>query len=284
VRVWSWQRWIAPAQQSGWVARLEQLGAAWTLTERPDRKRWLLAVYAPNRREVERLRSSCRGRVLDLPPGAWLPAKSPPPLRFGKRLIVHAELPPGARPGNDALVIPHGLAFGSGEHATTGLLLRALTQRTTWGRVLDLGTGSGVLALAARRLGATDITATDFDPDAIRTARENELRNFPHPRIVWRKGDVRRWRPGRGYDLVVANLFSGILAEVAGVIAASVRAGGELWVSGILRAQEAEVLRAYRAQDLRRIEVKRRGKWVMIRFTRPPVRDLTAAVKRTRRR
>ncbi len=279
-RVWSWQRWIAGAQQDDWVARLEQLGAAWTLTERLDRKRLLLAVYAAELHEVERLRLLCGGRILAVPPSAWLPTKASPPLRFGKRLVVSAEPSPRARVELEALVIPHGLAFGSGEHATTAMLLNALCRRTTWGRVLDLGTGSGVLALAARRLGATDIAATDFDPDAIRVARENEVRNFPQPRIKWRQADVRRWRAAGSYDLVVANLFSGILVEAAGAIAASLRTGGELWVSGILRDQEPGVVRAYRAEGLRRLASKRRGKWVMLQFVRPPV---TAAAKRTRR-
>jgi len=173
------------------------------------------------------------------------------------------------------LHIPHGLAFGSGEHATTYMLLRELTRREDWSRstsrrttVLDLGTGSGVLALTARLLGARKIVATDFDPDAVRTARQNETLNFAEPQVRWRCADVKKLRAMVRYDLVLANLFSGILSEAAPQIAGCVSGSGELWLSGILDSQKDEVNAAYRKQGLRLIEARRRGKWVMLQFAR----------------
>ena len=163
------------------------------------------------------------------------------------------------------------MAFGSGEHATTFMLLRALAQRSDLEKavVLDLGTGSGILALLARRRGGRRIVATDFDPDAIRTARTNERLNFPDAQIQWRVADVRRLRARGRYHLVLANLFSGILIAAAAVIAASVAPGGELWLSGILRTQSDEVARAYRKIGLKFIGRKSRGKWVMLHFRSP---------------
>ena len=148
------------------------------------------------------------------------------------------------------------------------MLLRALARRTdlVGDRVLDLGTGCGVLALAARLFGARKIVATDFDAEAIRTARQNEALNFPGNVIRWQKADVKRLRVKACYDLVLANLFSGILCAAADPIAASLAAGGELWMSGILRTQQEEVEAAYRRAGLRLIRVVRRGKWVMLQW------------------
>jgi ribosomal protein L11 methyltransferase len=136
-------------------------------------------------------------------------------------------------------------------------------------RVLDLGTGSGVLALAARLLGARKIVATDFDPDAIRTSRENEALNFARPEIRWQVGDVNKLRAGARYDLVLANLFSGILSDAATRIAGCVAPGGELWMSGILASQQREVIAAYRGQSLQLQETRRRGKWVLLQWAKP---------------
>ena len=208
------------------------------------------------------------GRVRPVHPRDWSQSCPAPPTRIGRRLqIVHAgtPVPKGDLP---RLHIPHGMAFGSGEHATTHMLLQALTRHEGCGgiSVLDLGTGSGILALAARLLGARKVVATDFDPDAVRTARQNEALNFPAPRIGWRCADVKRLRATARYDLVLANLFSGILCEAAPQIAGSVAPGGQLWLGGILRSQQEEVLAVYRGQGLRLARAVNRGKWVMLQL------------------
>jgi len=263
---WFWRRWIAPARQDEWIARLEAAGCAtWTLTERPNRVQHLLAVYDAKRGPVEALRGLFGGRVGLIRQSRWLRAKPAPPTRIGKTLEILHHLPRRPLAANQ-LVIPHGLAFGSGEHATTFMLLRALAREPVRGRVLDLGTGSGILALVARRLGARKIVATDFDPAAVRTARENEALNFSTSRIRWHCADVKQLSGKVRYDRVLANLFSGILVEAARRISACVTPGGQLWVSGILRAQQDEVIAAYRARGLKLIRATRRGKWVMLQF------------------
>ena len=193
-------------------------------------------------------------------------AKPPPiagPLRIDSRLeIAHDE---SAKPAADRLVIPYGMAFGSGEHATTLMLLRALARRVAAEseRVLDLGTGSGVLALAARLLGARQVAAADFDPHAIRTARANERLNFASRRVRWEVADVAKLRTAPTYTLIFANLFSGVLIMAAPRIARALARGGELWLSGVLRSQQEEVAAAYRAAGLHHLKTTTRGKWVM---------------------
>ena len=194
------------------------------------------------------------------------------PLRIGSRLQILAAKPaPGKADKIASLVIPHGIAFGSGEHATTAMLLHALGRHQNLHRccILDLGTGSGILALAARFFGARKIVATDFDADAVRTARENEALNFSVPLIRWRCADVKRLRARSRYYLVVANLFSGILCQAAGQISAAIIPGGDLWLSGILRSQQAEVVAAYEEQGLKLIRALRKGKWIALLWQKP---------------
>jgi ribosomal protein L11 methyltransferase len=264
-KTWCWRRWIDPAAREEWIARMPP--GSWALLEKP--RRALLTVYFQERSGALRLVRQWGGRVRAMSAKEWLPRGPLAVLRVGNGLEIFHEKPRG-RPGAGMarLHLPHGLAFGSGEHATTFMLLRALSlgARLEKKRVLDLGTGSGVLALAARRWGATKIVAIDFDAEAIRTARRNEALNFRELLIRWRKADVKRLRARGRYDLVLANLFSGILGEAAGPIAAAVAPGGELWLSGILRRQEEEVAAAYQKLGLRLARLVHRGKWAMLQW------------------
>jgi ribosomal protein L11 methyltransferase len=241
----------------------------------------LLAVYSEDRSEVIALKKKFDGQVRAIAEKEWLPTKPTPPTHIGNKLVIVHEADRktsrgrhrSPRDGGDrvSLHIPHGIAFGSGEHATTFMLLRALAEKGDWNAtsVLDLGTGSGVLALAARQFGARKIVATDFDPDSVRTSRQNEALNFSTRLIRWRQADVRKLHATSRYGLVLANLFSGILCEAAAPIAGCVSTGGRLWLSGILDSQQKEVAAAYRAQGLQLAQTMRRGKWVMLQFTQP---------------
>ncbi len=233
--------------------------------EKPGWKRLKLEAYfgAENAaRAFQRMRG---GRVERFTPKPPAPAR---PVRVDARLeIVHDEK---TRRAAGRLVIPYGVAFGSGEHATTLMLLRELARKHDLARtsLLDLGTGSGVLALAGRALGAKDIAGTDFDPAAIRTARRNEAINFPSRRVRWAVADVKRLRARPRFGLVVANLFSGILVEAAPRIARVLEPGGQLWLSGVLRSQQDEVAGAYRRAALRLLKTTTRGKWIMQQWSR----------------
>ncbi len=272
---WCWRRLIVSTQQDLWIERLQGGGldrASWVLTERPDRSRAALAVYPKTRSVAVSLAKKYGGQVRLVKLNEWLKPNNAKPIVMGRRLrIVHETAPGKHDPALPQLHIPHGVAFGSGEHATTLMLLRALTRHEAWREttVLDLGTGSGILALTARLFGARRIVATDIDPEAVRTARQNEALNFPGPLIGWRCSDVKKLRAtSRQYDLVVANLFSGILCDAASSIAGCVSRGGQLWLSGVLRSQQAEVVVAYRRQKMKLVRVVSRGKWMMIQLAK----------------
>ena len=227
---WAWRRWITPGSEDAWILRLQSVDCAtWILTARPDRKRILLAVYDDKRETAVALRERFGGSVRSIRQSEWLPTKPVAPTRIGPQLEIIHEARHSRETRPPSLHIPHGLAFGSGEHATTFMLLQALTGPRDWRRttVLDLGTGSGVLALAARLFGARKIVATDFDAEAVRTARQNEALNFATPLIRWGCADVRKLSSKVRHDLVLANLFSGILCEAAAQIAGAVSYASE---------------------------------------------------------
>jgi len=269
---WAWRRWILPGQEEQWIGWLQAAGcASWAFTGRTGRARVLLEAYVQTRAAASRLTTQWGGRSRVVDAREWIKARPVPPTRIGRKLeIVHEKKRDRKKAPCPQLYIPLGLAFGSGEHGTTYMLLRALAQRSDWSKtaVLDLGTGSGVLALAARLFGARKVVATDFDPDAVRTARQNEALNFSQPLIRWKRADAKKLRPTVQYDLVLANLFSGILCEAAPQIAACVSPGGQLWLSGILDSQHDEVGKAYRKEGLQLVRAYRRGKWMMQQWTR----------------
>jgi ribosomal protein L11 methyltransferase len=143
------------------------------------------------------------------------------------------------------VVIEPAMGFGSGHHATTRLCLDALQRLDLRGRrVLDVGTGSGVLALAASRLGAATVLGIDVDPDALDNARGNAERNGTPRGVEFRRADFRQ-DAGLQADVVVANLTGGMLAAAAADLARAVASGGALILSGITIEERDSVYRAF---------------------------------------
>ncbi len=162
------------------------------------------------------------------------------------------------------------MAFGTGDHATTSTCMRFLVdiarerKNEKWS-VADLGTGTGLLAIAAEKLGANEVWGCDFDPFAVAVARRNAERNET-PAIVFKDQDVLKWKPRKsGYDVVLANLFSTVLLEAWPVIAKSLGKGGDLVVSGILASQAWEVFQGAAAVGIGFPKLVRKGKWVTAR-------------------
>ncbi len=167
-------------------------------------------------------------------------------VRVGRFVIAPPwDVPVGQADGDVVLVIEPSMGFGTGHHASTRLCLAALQHiEITNRQVLDVGTGSGILAMAAARLGASTVTALDIDPDAISSARDNLVLNGLSASIELRELDFRNERLPLA-DVVVANLTGGMLSMSAPQLLATCRAGGSLIVSGVLRTEEAEVVAAF---------------------------------------
>jgi ribosomal protein L11 methyltransferase len=165
------------------------------------------------------------------------------PMRFGRRLWVC----PGGMAAGDAdairVELDPGLAFGTGTHPTTALCLEWLDAQSLDGRqVVDYGCGSGILAIAALRLGAQRIVAMDIDPQALRATRENAARNGVLARLEVTADPALA--PASA-DVLLANILAGPLVELAPRFAQAVRPGGLLALSGLLAEQAAAVTAAY---------------------------------------
>lgn len=192
-------------------------------------------------------------------------------VRVGRLVIRPSVCVYRARKGDVVVELEPGAAFGSGTHETTRMALAALEHWVRPGqRVLDFGSGSGILACAAARLGAAHVVAIDVDPLAVTCAQRNVARNGLSEIVQVRHGS----RPGRAhYDIVIANLTAVALVEQASRLAAATRPGGLCVWGGIVAPYLRRVRRALRAAGLRPQETLVDGEWRTIRATRPRAPD-----------
>lgn len=172
----------------------------------------------------------------------WL--KDFKPMRFGRRLWVCPGGLPHGDPAGIRIELDPGLAFGTGTHPTTALCLEWLDAQDLQGlRAVDYGCGSGILAIAAAKLGATAVLAMDIDPQALIATGENATRNGVAARVEVTDQPAL---PGAAADLLIANILAGPLVELAPRFAGAVRAGGRIALSGLLVEQAEAVTAAYR--------------------------------------
>ena len=195
---------------------------------------------------------------------AWLDQFQP--MRFGARTFIvpwNHDVPSDA--GDDAAIVrlDPGLAFGSGTHPTTALCLRWLDALASAGalqgrNVLDFGCGSGILALAALKLGAAQAIGVDNDPQALIATHDNGERNGVHIAAYLPEDE-----PVATYPVVVANILASALDALAELLAARVATGGQIALSGILHGQEGELLERY-ATWFDQLEATQDGDWMRI--------------------
>ena len=190
------------------------------------------------------------------------------PMEIGERLIVVPEWEQANTQGRIPLILNPGLTFGTGSHATTRLCLTALEKTVAQGdRVLDLGCGSGILSIAALRLGASQALAVDIDDKCLDVAYENAaLNGIGKDRYTVRVGDVlsdgslRRELEG-GYDIVVANIGADVIIALAPLVPAMLRPGGTFLCSGIIDDRAEEVRSALEAAGWTVLETRQSEGW-----------------------
>jgi ribosomal protein L11 methyltransferase len=223
------------------------------------------------------LRTGCvRVSLRKIASNSWLQSwkKHFKPLEIGSALLVK----PGwskrrRREGQATVILDPGLSFGTGQHPTTEFCLRGLVsvrKESENPSFLDVGTGSGILAIAAAKLGFAPVDAFDFDPESISVATANAARNRIAPRIHFWRQDVSALpkRSPRQYTVICANLLADLLLIHRDRLTARVESGGSLMLAGILHTEFDKVSAHYLTGGLRCVSRRRGGEWCSGQFRR----------------
>ena len=202
-------------------------------------------------------------------------SQTPPPVKVRETFVIctaktKAEIKQARAkfPDREIIAVPADMAFGTGHHATTATVLRLLVDSALplqaagkkWS-MADLGCGSGILAIAAEKLGATRVWGCDYDPAAVKISQENAERNDT-PKVRFSRVDVLKWEPKQKWDIVAANIFFDVLEAAFPQLVRSVAPGGVLMLSGILKSQAKDCLAAGKRAGFVVEKVVTKGKWV----------------------
>ena len=187
------------------------------------------------------------------------------PFRLGRHFIVkptweHFD----AEPEDKIIEIDPGMAFGSGTHETTGMCVALLEENVRPGMtVIDVGTGTGILAIAAAKMGARDVLATDLDPMATRVATENVALNHLSDTVRTACGDLLE-SVDETADIVVANIIADVICMMAATVRSHIVPGGLFICSGIARERKDEVLSALNEAGYTDLDIRDKGEWTAI--------------------
>ena len=192
------------------------------------------------------------------------------PFRAGKTLVVKPTWERwDAEPGDRIIEMDPGMAFGSGTHETTGMCLALLEEAVSGGeKVIDVGTGSGILAIGAALLGASEVLAIDIDPDAVKVARENIRHNGLEGKIRAVQGNLLDDQ-AETCQVCVANIIADVICAFAAPLKAHIVPGGLFICSGIIREREEDVRAALLAAGYEILKTEHRGEWTAMLSRRP---------------
>ncbi|MFT6862737.1 MAG: ribosomal protein L11 methyltransferase [Akkermansiaceae bacterium] len=269
--MWVWSKLSAVKWLDAWEERFYGNPNS-VINEIKGGKSIRVEVYCEEEKGALEIQALFGGSVRELKTRNWVAMSAPKvePLMIRDRLVIsQVEVAEGSYPGKHVIVVPPEMAFGTGDHPTTATCLRLLVDHSSkmddgWS-FLDLGTGSGVLAMAGKLLGAGEVQAFDYDPKAVEVAALNMKRNGI-PEIKTFEEDVFRWKNKKRFQVVAANLFSTVLMEALPLIAKWIEDKGLLILSGILAEQWHEVRATAEACGFELIAHKKIGKWVTASF------------------
>ena len=187
------------------------------------------------------------------------------PFRLGRHFVVKPTWEHyAAQEGDQILEIDPGMAFGTGTHETTGMCVALAEQYVRPGdTVIDVGTGTGILALAAAYMGAKDVLAIDIDPVAVRVAEDNICLNGMEKVVRAKTGDLLE-HVDEVADVVIANIIADVICMMAAPVRAHIKEGGYFICSGIARERKDEVLDALNAAGYAELDVRDQGEWTAI--------------------
>ncbi|MCE5313937.1 50S ribosomal protein L11 methyltransferase, partial [bacterium] len=189
------------------------------------------------------------------------------PLKIGRIVIRPTWEEYHPQPDELLIDLDPGMAFGTGSHPTTKLCLEALQDYIKGGEtVLDMGTGSGILAMAAAKLGAAHVVGLEIDPVAVEAAVENVKRVNLESVICIKRADCPSAFDGKA-DIVLANIIAKVIIEMADGLASKVKPGGKLIASGIVHERSQEVIDALTGAGLTLTEIRKEGDWAALIMT-----------------
>jgi ribosomal protein L11 methyltransferase len=270
-----WTRLTSEKWEDAWAERLTFLGPGRAAFIGWPGSRSVRIEAFVDERTAKLLVKEFGGKVTKARDWVADPERPRKPLQIRGRLTVHADAASftnaSPRAGHTDMLVPAGMAFGTGEHATTASCLRMLCDLqkelpADW-RAIDAGTGSGILAIAAAALGAENVEAFDFDPACVRIAKANARANKVRG-VQVAQADVLEWKPPAPVEVVMANLFSDLLMKAAPRLRRATKRGGWLLFSGVLRAQLPEVLQTFEKLNFTVERTVVRGKWTAGRLRR----------------
>lgn len=270
---------------------IEQVGIppdAWDETEVPPPQQLLLRAYFPDDDQLDSTKQELEAalghmrlmypmpkpdyRALEAEDWSEAWKAHYQPLRIGKRLLIRPQwihVAPAA--GDIEIALDPGMAFGSGTHPTTQLCLEALERLMQPALdALDLGAGSGILAIAAAKLGARKVLALDIDPIAVEATSENARANGVGDKVIAEQGSLANaLGSARRFDLAVVNILARVILQLAEQrLGEIVRPGGIVLCSGIIDTQVDEVEAALRRSGLQPYARRQQGDWVLVEAKR----------------
>lgn len=271
---------------------IEQAGIppdTWDESEVPPPQTLLLRAYIPDDERLEDTKTALEAALghmrlmYPMPQPAYRALESEDwseawkthyqPMRIGRRLLIRPlwiDIEPA--PGEIEIALDPGMAFGTGTHPTTQLCLEALERLIEPAQdVLDLGSGSGILAIAAAKLGARQVLALDIDPLAVAATAENARANGVADKIIAQRGSLENVLGGaRRFDLVIVNILARVILQLTEQgLGEVVRPGGIAIFSGIIDSQHDEVETALRRAGLRPYSRHQQGDWMLVEARRP---------------
>ena len=282
-----WSKFVDEEHLEEWEARLIMAEVVYTVEKQVNRKNWQISSYSTTREHADELRALFGGGVTEVRPDDWQPAAevgAKTRLKIRDTLVVTEAEDEAVWasvkeefPDRIVLSFPPQLAFGTGGHQTTASCLRFLVDaaKTREGeewRLLDLGCGSGILAVAAVLMGAREAVAVENDPLALKYARLNAERHGVADRIQYVEGDAIALTAAcvfGQFEVVAANLFSDLLIQLFPHFPHNLLAGGDVIVSGFLTSQTRSVTQRAESAGLPLADFQRRGKWVAAHGNKP---------------
>jgi len=273
-----WSKLTASRSADTWEERFAgNPDGTLVITSFPGRKMVRLEFYSETQAPAKAAQKQFGGAVRHLKPQNWAAhsSQTPPPVKVRDKFVIctaktQADLQKARAkfPDREIIAVPADMAFGTGHHATTATVLRLLVDSALplqaagkkWS-MADLGCGSGILAIAAEKLGASRVWGCDYDPAAVKISQENAERNDT-PKVRFSRVDVLKWEPKQKWDIVAANIFFDVLEAAFPQLVRSVAPGGVLMLSGILKSQAKDCLAAGKRAGFVVEKVVTKGKWV----------------------